>query len=118
MHHPITDELWAARESSVQQVKRRRGGPVSTTPDRRSIEALLFRARIGIPGRDLSAEFAAWDASETMIDHPRCDVVRRVFSNGTVERNHRPQAGPLRDEDTSGPRQPRLARAAVAIEGS
>jgi transposase len=55
--HALTDEEWACLEPVLPKPKR---GPQSTRGDRLFIDAVLYRARTGIPWRDLPDRFGPW----------------------------------------------------------
>jgi transposase len=58
MHrHALTDAQWACLQ---QVLPERRTGPESTLGDRLFIEAVLYRARTGLPWRDLPERFGPW----------------------------------------------------------
>lgn len=58
MHrHALTDEQWARLEPVLP---RRPQGRRSTLGDRLFIDAVLFRAKTGIPWRDLPERFGPW----------------------------------------------------------
>jgi transposase len=58
MHrHALTDGQWA-RLRRVLPVQRT--GPRSTLGDRLFIEAVLYRAKTGLPWRDLPERFGPW----------------------------------------------------------
>jgi transposase len=58
MHrHALTDEQWARLEPLVP---RRSQGRKSTLGDRLFIDAVLFRAKTGVPWRDLPERFGRW----------------------------------------------------------
>lgn len=55
--HGLTDEQW----HRLQKVLPEQGsGPTSTLGDRLFIEAVLFRAKTGMPWRDLPERFGPW----------------------------------------------------------
>ncbi len=133
MRYLITDELWAAMQPLVHQVKRHHGGQLPVVPDRLFFEALLSWARPGIPWRDLPADFGAWDAVynrfrrwvasgamrqlfEAITDDPHFDDLRRVFIDGTNVRTHRHGSGAARKKHTSAPKRRPVARGLVAVE--
>ena len=62
MRYMLTDELWAALGPHVAAAKRYTCGSAPVLPDRVFFEAVLYRARTGVPWRDLPAEFGRWDA--------------------------------------------------------
>lgn len=55
--HALTDEEWARLEPILP---RRQRGPESQRGDRLFIEAVLFRAKTGLPWRDLPERFGPW----------------------------------------------------------
>src|SRR5438105_6335954 len=57
----LTDDIWNQLEAIIMAVKSAAGAPPETS-DRLFVEAVLYRARTGIPWRDLPAVFGAWDA--------------------------------------------------------
>ena len=58
MHrHALTDAQWARLR---RLLPKQRTGPVSTLGDRQFIEAVLYRAKTGLPWRDLPERFGPW----------------------------------------------------------
>jgi putative transposase len=57
----LTDEAWAEIAPILAKVKSRTGRPPGLS-DRLCIEAVLYRARTGLPWRDLPKDFGRWDA--------------------------------------------------------
>ena len=58
MHrHALTDEQWVRLQAVLPQ---RRQGPRSKNGDRNFIDAVLYRARTGVPWRDLPERFGPW----------------------------------------------------------
>lgn len=58
MHrHALTDEQWALVEPVVPRPKR---GPDSKRGDRLFVDAVLYRAKTGVPWRDLPERFGPW----------------------------------------------------------
>ena len=58
MHrHALTDEQWQ-RVCGV--LPRQGAGPAATLGDRSFVDAVIFRARTGIPWRDLPERFGPW----------------------------------------------------------
>jgi transposase len=55
--HALTDEQWNRVEPIVTQ---RRTGPQSKSGERVFVDAVLYRARTGIPWRDLPEHFGPW----------------------------------------------------------
>jgi transposase len=53
----LSDEQWARLRRVLPQ---RRQGPRSKIGDRHFIDAVLYRARTGVPWRDLPARFGPW----------------------------------------------------------
>ena len=58
MHrHALTDEQWRRLQAILPKQK---AGPEATRGDRCFIEAVLFRAKTGLPWRDLPERFGPW----------------------------------------------------------
>jgi transposase len=58
MHrHALTDAQWRRLQ---RVLPRQRAGPASTLGDRLFIEAVLYRAKTGLPWRDLPERFGPW----------------------------------------------------------
>lgn len=58
MHrHALTDEQWDRLQTLLPK---RRQGPSSKIGDREFINAVLFRAKTGVPWRDLPERFGPW----------------------------------------------------------
>jgi len=58
MHrHALTDVQWERLEKVLPQ---RRNGPKSKLGDRMFVEAVLYRAKTGVPWRDLPERFGPW----------------------------------------------------------
>jgi transposase len=58
MHrHALTDEQWHRLQVILPKQK---AGPEATRGDRLFIEAVLFRAKTGLPWRDLPERFGPW----------------------------------------------------------
>jgi putative transposase len=74
----ITDGLWGAMESLVNQTKRHKGGQPPMLPDRMFFEATLYLARTGVPLRDLPGESSDWDAASNQF--------RRWLASGALAR--------------------------------
>lgn len=55
--HALTDEQWARLEPVIP---RRQRGPEAQRGDRLFIDAVLFRAKTGLPWRDLPERFGPW----------------------------------------------------------
>jgi transposase len=62
MRYVITDAIWESLKPLVETAKRTPVGAKPELGDRLFLEALLYRARTGIPWRDLPAEFGHWNA--------------------------------------------------------
>jgi len=61
MHrHALTDEQWRRLQAVLPKQK---AGPEATRGDRLFIEAVLFRARTGLPWRDLPERFGPWKSA-------------------------------------------------------
>jgi transposase len=58
MHrHALTDEQWRRLQAALPKQK---AGPEATRGDRLFIEAVLYRAKTGMPWRDLPERFGPW----------------------------------------------------------
>ena len=55
--HALTEEQWRRLQKALPEQKT---GPASTLGDRLFIEAVLFRAKTGMPWRDLPERFGPW----------------------------------------------------------
>jgi transposase len=55
--HALTDEQWHRLQSVLPEQK---SGPASMLGERLFIEAVLFRAKTGMPWRDLPERFGPW----------------------------------------------------------
>ena len=55
--HALTEEQWVRLQKVLPEQKT---GPASTLGDRPFIEAVLFRAKTGMPWRDLPERFGPW----------------------------------------------------------
>ena len=109
MRHIITDAIWDVLGPLVERCGSPLG-PEPELPDRMFFEAVLYRARTGIPWRDLPGEFGAWDAVynrlrrwihsgrlkrlfELMAERPECEGPRRLMIDSTIVRAHQHSAG-------------------------
>ena len=118
MRYVLTDDLWAILGPHVARAKRHTCGSRPTLPDRAFFEAVLYRARTGIPWRDLPSEFGAWDAVynrfgrwvrsgslaalfASLTAAPELGEVRRVLIDSTTVRAHQHAAGARRRKDGS-----------------
>ena len=128
MRYLITDEIWAVFGPMVKD-RRSKLGPEPELSDRMFFEAVLYRARTGVPRRDLPAEFGAWDAVynrlrrrihsgrleklfERTAERTECEDARRLMIDSTVVRAHQHAAGVGRER--GGPRRRRSAGRAAA----
>ena len=58
MHrHALTDEQWERLQSVIPK---QRSGPTSKLGNRQFIDAVLYRAKTGVPWRDLPERFGPW----------------------------------------------------------
>ena len=122
----LTDEIWAQLGAVIAEVKSRAGAPPETS-DRDFVEAILYRARTGMPWRDLPSCFGAWDAVyqrfrrweksgiwqalfENLPDDDALEAVKAVFLDSTIIRAHPHAAGAPRKK---GGRVPRGSAAVV-----
>jgi transposase len=54
----LSDQAWARIEPLLPPVKKAMGRP--SRPHRLVVEGMIYRARTGVPWRDLPAQFGAW----------------------------------------------------------
>ena len=116
----ITDEIGAVLGPMAQRWTSPLG-PEPDLPDRMSFEAVLYRTRVGCPGRHLPGEFGDWSAVsnrlrrrtasgrlrelfELMAAQPGCDGLRRVMIDATIVRAHPHAAGARTKEGAPRPR--------------
>ena len=104
----LTDEIWERLDSIIQEVKSPAGAPAEIS-DREFVEAVLYRARTGIPWRDLPAYFGAWDAVYQRfrrwekggvwkaiferLPEEGLEAVKVLFIDSTIVRAHQHAAG-------------------------
>src|SRR4051812_11074371 len=55
--HSLSEKQWKRLKKVLPQ---RRTGPASTLGDRRFVDAVLYRAKTGMPWRDLPERFGPW----------------------------------------------------------
>ena len=102
--------MWEVLEPLVEAAKKSPAGDKPDLPDREFLEAVLYRARTGLPWRDLPAEFGNWNAvyqrskrwrlagvwdrlfAALPADGPAGEVAR-LFIDSTVVRAHPHAAG-------------------------
>ena len=129
MRYVITDEIWAVLGPMVERCTSPLG-PEPDLPDRMFFEAVLYRARVGCPWRDLPGDFGDWSAVdnrlrrgiasgrlqrlfEAMAAQPACAGVRRVMVDSTIVRAHQHAAGAPKKKGA-----PRRRRSAGRAAGS
>jgi len=115
----LTDEAWAEIAPILATLKSRAGSPPALN-DRLFIEAVLYRARTGIPWRDLPVEFGRWDAVYNRfrrwerrgiwrqlwerLQAEACPLARHLFIDATIVRAHQQAAGALKKTVAPPPR--------------
>lgn len=62
MRRVLTDPIWKVLGPLVDAAKKSPVGDRPALPDREFLEAVLYRARTGLPWRDLPGEFGGWNA--------------------------------------------------------
>jgi transposase len=110
MRYVITDPIWDKLEPLVNAAKRTTVGAKPEISDRLFLEAVLYRARTGLPWRDLPPEFGDWNAvfqrakrwrlagvwdrlfAMLPIDSPLAEAKRLLFDSSGV-RAHQHAAG-------------------------
>jgi transposase len=104
----LNDEIWATLSAVIGEVKSRAGAPPETS-DREFVEAVLYRARTGMPWRDLPKCFGTWDAVYQRFRRWQkrgiwqalferlpgsvLDAVKVLFFDSTIIRAHQHAAG-------------------------
>ena len=107
----LTDEVWAAIAPILATLKSRAGRP-PVLSDRLFIEAVLYRARTGLPWRDLPEDFGRWDAVYNRfrrwevrgiwrrlwerLQTEDCPMSCHIFIDATIVRAHQHAAGALK----------------------
>ena len=107
----LTDEAWAEMAPILAKLKSRAGSP-PVLSDRLFIEAVLYRARTGLPWRDLPKDFGRWDAVynrfrrwevrgiwRRLWEHLQtedCPRACHLFIDATIVRAHQHAAGALK----------------------
>lgn len=115
----LTDESWETLAAIIADVKSAAGAPPETS-DRLFVEAILYRARVGCPWRDLPKYFGAWDAvynrfrrwEEIGVWKAMCArlpedglaAVKALFIDSTVVRAHQHAAGAAAKKGGKKPR--------------
>jgi transposase len=110
MRYVLTNPIWQELGPLVRAAKRSPVGAKPDLPDRLFLEAVLYRARTGVPWRDLPGEFGDWNAvyqrakrwrlagvwdrlfASLPADSPAQEV-RRLFVDSTTVRAHPHAAG-------------------------
>jgi putative transposase len=115
----LTDEAWAEIAPILATLKSRAGSPPALS-DRLFIEAVLYRARTGIPWRDLPEDFGHWDAVYNRfrrgerrgiwrrlwerLQAEECPLTRYLCIDATIVRAHQHAAGALKKTVVPPPR--------------
>lgn len=110
MRRALTNPIWEALEPLVQAAKRSPVGAKPDLGDREFLEAVLYRARTGVPWRDLPDAFGGWNAVyqrakrwrlagvwdrlfESLPAGNPVAEIRRLFVDSTTARAHQHAAG-------------------------
>ena len=89
--HELTDEQWAKIEAILDSS---RPGPKPKIGDRQFINAVLYRARTGIPWRDLPARYGPWKSVYNRFNNwAKAGIWELLFAALSIE---------LDDEDEEG----------------
>jgi len=107
----LTDKAWAEIAPILTTLKSRAGRP-PVLSDRLCIEAVLYRARTGLPWRDLPKDCGRWDAVDNRFrrwevrgvwrrlwEHLQtedCPMTCHLFLDATMVRAHQQAAGALK----------------------
>ena len=108
--HALTDEQWKRLQSVLPQ---HRTGPKSARGDRLFINAVLYRAKTGVPWRDLPERFGPWKTVYNRFNRwAKLGIWAKVFKalqmhddkvgsivDGSVVRAHQDAAGGKRGSD-------------------
>ena len=80
MHrHALTDEQWTRLQPVLPK---QRHGPKSKIGDRQFIDAVLYRAKTGVPWRDLPERFGPWKSVYNRFNNwSRRGVWKRVYKD-------------------------------------
>src|ERR1700719_3139114 len=102
MRFVLSNPIWEVLAPLVEAAKHSRAGAKAQVPERLFIEAVLYRARTGLPWRDLPADFGDWNAvfqrskrwrkagiwdrlfASLPTDSPAAEVKRLFFDSTTV----------------------------------
>ena len=88
----MTDEMWARIEPLLPPVKGPMGPPFR--PHRPAVEGMIYRARAGVPWRDLPAEFGAWQtvhrrfktwSADGTLDRVLAELIADADAAGTLD---------------------------------
>jgi transposase len=136
----LTDEAWDKMAAILAEIKHKAGRPPEQS-DRQFIEAVLYRARTGIPWRDLPECFGHWDAVynrfrrwearglwQKLWERLQADelmLAKHLFIESTIVRAHHHAAGALKKtvgkppkrEDVLGEDFPRKSMLVVSMNG-
>ena len=89
--HELTDEQWAKIEAVLDSS---RPGPKPKIGDRQFINAVLYRARTGIPWRDLPERYGPWKSVYNRFNNwAKAGIWELLFASLSIE---------LDDEDEEG----------------
>ncbi len=89
--HELTDEQWAKLEAILDAS---RPGPKPKIGDRQFINAVLYRARTGIPWRDLPERYGPWKSVYNRFNNwAKTGIWELLFASLSIE---------LDDEDEEG----------------
>jgi transposase len=107
----LTDKAWTEIAPVLATLKSRAGSP-PVLSDRLFIEAVLYRARTGLPWRDLPQDFGRWDAVynrfrrweargvwRRLWEHLQTEdgpMTGHIFIDATIVRAHQHAAGALK----------------------
>jgi len=88
----LSEVAWARIESLLPPVKKAMGRP--SRPHRPVVEGMIYRARTGVPWRDLPADFGAWQtvhrrfqawSSDGTFDRVLAEVLADADAAGRVD---------------------------------
>ena len=115
----LTDEAWQEIATMLEKSKHKAGSPPRQS-DRLFIEAVLYVARTGIPGRDLPEEIGQWDAVNNRfrrgekrqvwqrlwheLQAEKLTVATQLFIDSPIVRAHQHAAGAVKKTAAKRPR--------------
>ena len=93
--HALTDEQWAQIEPIIDSS---RPGPKPNIGDRAFIDAILYRAKTGIPWRDLPTRFGPWKSIYNRFNNwAKSGIWKLLFASLAIELDDDDEEGSIVD---------------------